>query len=128
MSDLSNYAETSGINALLRNVALQVAAVYAALHTGDPGETGAANEITALGGYTRESIAFSAPTDGVAPSSGDVTFGPATEDWGSITHVSLWDTVAAGNCLFKGALTTPRTVNNGDSFKFTAGNLTAGLA
>jgi len=121
MSAFSDYAEAAIINELLRNTNLAaVAQPYVALHVGAPGDAGANNEITALGGYARKAGTFSAPSGGVTSNSGAITFGPATENWGSVDNVSIWDAETGGNCLFVGALTAAKTVNNGDSLQFAA--------
>lgn len=94
-------------------------ALYMALHTGDPGATGAANEVSG-GSYARVNNApldanWSAhATDGVTQNVGAITFPAPTANWGSVSYWSIWDAVTGGNCLFKGAMTTAKTVNNGD--------------
>jgi len=119
----SNYAENACINALLRNTALQVAAVYGALHTGDPGENGTNAEITAKAGYVRKQLTMGAPSDGVSLNTVAALFGPAGEDWGTIGYTSVWDNVSGGNCLYvSSAMGTPRAVGNGDSLNFAIGD------
>jgi hypothetical protein len=122
---LSNYAENAVGNHLLRNTALtSPTTVYLALHDGDAGETGA-NEITGLGGYAREAIAFDAPTDGVFDSSAEESFTASGEAWGTITHASIWDAVSGGNCIITGALAASKAVADGDTLRFAAGAVTA---
>lgn len=45
--------------------------------------------------------------------------------WGVINTVAILDdtTIGAGNILFYGLVSTPRTINNGDVFTFDIGNL-----
>jgi hypothetical protein len=59
-----------------------------------------------------------------------VTFDAATASWGTITHVAVMDndTEGAGNVLFWGAVTTSKTIDTGDTFQITSGNLTISLA
>lgn len=97
---------------------------YVSLHTADPVTTGA-NELSG-NGYARQSATFSStgsePT--VASNSAIVTFPSATSAWGTITHFGIWDAVTAGNFRGSGALTTPKTVNSGDTARFSTGALT----
>jgi hypothetical protein len=101
--NLSNYAETLVANFLFNGqTATRPTAWYVALHTGEPGETGASNEVSA-GGYARTAVVFGAASSGAVSNSGDVEY-TASADWGVITHVSIWDAETAGNCLAVGAL------------------------
>jgi hypothetical protein len=43
----------------------------------------------------------------------------------TISHISIWDNVSAGNVLWTGALSSSKTVNNGDTLNITS--LTAAL-
>lgn len=66
-------------------------ALYASLHTADPGETGA-NELV---GVTRQAVTWNAgAVDGEATSD-PITF--AMSAGTSVTHVSVWDAATAGN-------------------------------
>jgi hypothetical protein len=94
------------------------AAVYAKLHTGDPGEDGTSS---AAGETTRQAVTFGAPTNpgGVMSlASGGAWTNVSTAE--TYSHISLWDDPAAGNCLGSGALTAPKTVAIGDNFTLTA--------
>lgn len=127
MSALSNDLENKLINAALRNTAYTPGAtIYMSLHTGDPGETGANSEV-ATGGYVRKAIAFGAPSDGVSLNTGLVTWTASGANYGTVSHVALWDALA-GNCLFKGAMAASKTVNDGDTLEFAVGAVSASLA
>ena len=69
-------------------------------------------------------------TDETSTSSATVTFDTATANWGTITHVAVMDgaTAGAGNVLFYGAVTTSKTIETGDTFQVSSGNLTVSLA
>lgn len=126
---MTNYLENALLNVVLRNTAYTTpTTVYIALHTADPTETGATGELSVANGYARESVAFGAPTDGVATNSGAVTFTAAGGNWGSITHFTIWDASSAGNCLLFSPLDTSRTVNDGDSLEFAIAAVTATFA
>lgn len=59
----------------------------------------------------------------------DVQFPVATDDWGTITHVAVLDSVThgGGNMLFWGKLSRPRTISTGDRFVLRAEELRFGL-
>jgi hypothetical protein len=80
--------------------------------------------------YARKAITFGAASAGTSTSSATVTFDTATASWGTITHVAVMDggTRGAGNVLFWGAVTTSKTIDTGDTFQVTSGNLTISLA
>lgn len=128
--DFANHAEEEILNAIFRGTTFPVLAnMYISLHTADPGETGA-SEVTA-GDYARITVAStvgnwsdpSAGTQGETDNLNDILFAVATSNWGTITHMGIWDAISAGNIWFKGALTASKVVNNGDQFKFSAGDL-----
>lgn len=128
MSALTNYAENALINAELRNVPFtSPATIYMALHTADPTETGAVGEV-AGGGYARKAIAFGAPADGVCLNTGLVSWTAAGADYGTVSHVSLWDSLAGGNCLRKAPMLASKTVQDGDTLEFAVGTVSASLA
>lgn len=108
MSGLTDFGENLVQNFRLNNAAAtRPTTWFVALHTGDPGETGAANEVTTIGtGYARVAVTFGASAGGIVANTALVLLGPAAIAWGTITHVSIWDAVTAGNCLDKGPLST----------------------
>lgn len=124
MTALADYAEDLVLAWLLTTgAATRPTTWYVALHDGDPGEPGNQDELVG-DGYSRQSVTFDAPSGGATENTAQLTFGPATgAGWGSVTHVSIWDASTAGNCLYKGPLSSPVTINAGDSLVFAAGNL-----
>lgn len=124
MTALSNYAESQVIKWLMTGGAVtRPSAWYVALHTADPGETGASAELSG-NGYARQSATFTEDTNGLVDNDADVTFGPnTTVNWGAVTHVSVWDAVSGGNCLYKGPLSSSVTININDSLRIAAGAL-----
>jgi hypothetical protein len=56
-----------------------------------------------------------------AENTGVVTFPTASGgNWGTITHMGIFDASTVGNLLFHGALTTTRIVNDTDTIEFAA--------
>jgi hypothetical protein len=125
VSQKADFLENAVINAALRNTVgpFPIAQSYLALFTAAPGETGGGTEVGAGVGYSRQAVAFDAPSNGATQNSALETFGPCTTtNWGSITHGALVDAASgAANYLYHGALTVARTVNVGDSLEFAIG-------
>jgi hypothetical protein len=91
--------------------------LWVKLHTAaDPG-VGATG---ASANTTRVAVTFSASSGGSMAASSQ----PAWATWAAGTEtlqgISLWDALTVGNCLWTGALTAPKTVNNGDTFTLTS--------
>jgi hypothetical protein len=99
---------------------------YLALHTGDPGEAGTANEVTSGddANYARQSATFTR-TGGQCKNNGAVSF-PAAETGAdyTVTHMSLCDAASSGNVLYKGLLDAPRDVGTGTVISFAVDDLT----
>ncbi len=128
MAEMGNYLETALINAVLRNTSYtSPTTTYLALYASDPTDADTGTEITG-GSYVRQAITFGAPSNGTSTNSAAVEFPQATADWGIISHVAIRDAVTSGNLLFHTALDASKTINNGDVFKITAGNLSVQLS
>ncbi len=121
---VSDYAENAILNALFNNVALQKSARYVKLHLSDPGENGTSGAATET---TRKSLTSAAASGGVFTSTNTLTWAtyPATE---TVTHISIWDNVSAGNCLWTGALAAPVAITSAQTFTIASGNLTVTVA
>jgi hypothetical protein len=128
MSNFSNYLENALINATLRNTTYtSPSTCFVALYTSDPTDADTGTECTG-GSYTRQSVTFGAPSNGVATNNTDVTFPTATGSWGTITHVGVRDASTAGNLLYHASLTASKSISSGDIFKISSGNLSVTLA
>ena len=123
---ISNYLETNFINASVRNTAYTPpATVYIALYSTAPTASTAGVELTG-NGYSRQSVAFAAPTVDGSASNGIVTFGPATADWLNVVSTAVVDAATAGNILYfqsKGA-----SIKSGDTIEIAAGDITLTIA
>lgn len=99
--------------------------LYVALHDGNPGDNADSNEVS-LGGYERQQTdPDNWIFDGQERVENDVEiiFGPAEEDWGDITHYSLWDSSVDGEAWFVSNLENVRTILEDDRARFAPGNL-----
>ncbi len=146
MAAFSNYLENKLIDLLFRDgTFVKPTTIAVALCTAAPtdADTGAlaGKEVANSFGYARVEVApddlnweatqggtsgNSSGTSGATVNAADVAFPTASGgNWGVITHVAIVDstTYGGGNLLFWGALTTPRTINDGDDFTFLAGDL-----
>jgi hypothetical protein len=99
------------------------AQLYVRLHTADPGAAGTTATSTG-GGATGVAVNFAAAAanaialTGTQPSWASLT---ATE---TISHISVWDAVSAGNFLWSAALTASKSVVAGDTLTLTTCTLT----
>jgi len=102
------------------------ATVYVALFTTPTDKNGGGTEVSG-GGYARQAVTFGAPGPGVngrkVANSAEVTFPVATADWGTITHVAIFDAANGGNMLYQGAMEQSKTINTNDQLKFAVGDL-----
>lgn len=128
MTAMGDYLENAIINHFLRNTAVSSPAtnVWVALYTSATTDTGGGTEATG-GSYARVRVqgtgAWDAPSNGATSNTSAITFPTASASWGSITHAAVRSGAAGTNLLYHGALSSPRTVNNGDTFRFSAGAL-----
>lgn len=130
MSAASDYLENALLDHTLGGSTFsQPGTLYLGLYTADTGlETNNPSAEVSGGSYARKAITFGAASGGSADSAATVTFDAATANWGTITHVAITDATSAGNVLFHGAVTTSKTIESGDTFQVSAGNLTISLA
>jgi hypothetical protein len=128
MAEMSNFLENALINATLRNTTYtSVATVYVSLWTSDPTDAGSGTEVSG-GSYARTAVTFAAPSNGVTTNSGDVTFPTCTSAWGTVGWIGINDALTTGNLLYHTALDTAKTIDSGDIFKISTGNLSVTLA
>jgi len=95
---------------------------YLGLSTADPGVNGIANECSNVG-YSRQALTWDVTGDGIATSSLEVNF-TAGEDWSGITHGVVFLDSSALTASFAKALSTTRTLGNGDTLRFQVAALT----
>jgi len=139
MSAMSDYLENQIVDHLFRTATFsKPTTVYVALFTAAPSDAGGGTEVSG-GSYARVQVGpadaswnatqggttgASSGTGGLTDNAADVTFPTPSANWGTVTHFGIFDASTGGNLLIHGALTTSKTVNNGDPApKFTAGDL-----
>ena len=123
MAEFTDFMENKIIDHMLRAQAYTPpATVYVALFTSAPSDAGGGTEVSG-GAYARQAVTLDAASGGASSNSADITFPQATADWGTVTHLALMDALTGGNMLMHSPLDASKTVNNGDTFKFEAGDL-----
>jgi hypothetical protein len=121
----TDFTEDLVLNFLLTtNTANRPTEWYVGLFTTATGETGGGTEVSG-GSYTRKAAAFTVsgtdPTSAV--NSAAVEFDTATDNWGEITHIGLFDAATSGNMLVHAPLDVAKTIGTGDVFRIPAGDL-----
>ena len=134
MTAFSDFLEDLIVNTIFRTGpgGIRPSGLHVALCTAAPTDASNGSNIVepSGGAYARVAVSQS-DAEWTAPASGngqtsnvnDITFPQATANWGTITHFAICDAASGGNVLYHGALTTARTVNNGETFRFPAGDL-----
>ena len=127
MAEMSNYLENALVNATLRNTSYtSPATVYVALYTTDPTDADTGTEVSG-NGYARQSVTFSAPSNGATSNSSAVEFPQATGSWGTVAYIGLRDASSSGNLLYHTALDASKTIATGDVFRIAIGSLSVTL-
>ena len=128
MAEMSNHLENELYDHVLRNASYTSPTnIYVSLHTADPQDDASGAEVSG-GSYARTAVTMGAPTNGSGTNSADVQFPQATGDWGTVTHIGIWDATTSGNMLFHTPLDTSKNITTGDVFKIASGSLTVTFA
>lgn len=141
-TSFTDYYENVIADHLFRGTTLSATApvsYYVALHTGACSDSVTGTEVSG-GSYARQAVTratgswngthgnttgASSGTNGTISNAASIPFPAPTANWGLITHFSVFDAVTGGNQLVCEALTTSKTVNNGDAApSFAAGAIT----
>lgn len=132
-ADIGDYLEQEIMEFVFNGTAMFSALTNIDVHlytsaTGDGNSTG--TEVTG-GSYAAEAVPISggwdAASGGATANTNDTDFGQASANWGTVSHASL-EAGSTANRLFHGALSSSKTVNNGDTFKFPAGDIDVSIA
>lgn len=137
MTDFSGYSEDQILNHIFKNTSIfsSPTNVYISLHTADEGEIPDGSNEVGAADYARASTA---PADWTVdasdgPSTVDnantISFGDPQNNWGTVTHIAIWDAQSAGNPLtVTASLNSSKEVTQDtDELQFAAGNLTFDL-
>lgn len=122
MGTFSNTIANAALDAVCRNTALAIAAVYVQLHTGDPGSAGTSN-VSGWGSRVQATFGTAA-TGPTISNTAAVTFSsaPVGANGETITHISLWSASSAGTFLGSDDITSA-TLATGDNVNFAIGDI-----
>ena len=127
MSSFSDYAENLTLKYLFTTDSVtRPTAWYVGLFTAAPSDAGGGTEVSGFA-YVRMAtgtmtVSGTSPTN--CTNSAAIEFPAASGGtWGTITHVAIFDASTGGNMLGWSALTTSRTINDGDILRIPAGDL-----
>lgn len=121
MSAMSDFLEVEIRKHIFRTGSYTKPTVLAVgLFTAAPSDAGGGTEVTG-GSYARvqrdpldANWTAASATDGLTDNAAALTFPTPSANWGTVTHFGIFDATSAGNLLIWGALTNPKTINNGD--------------
>ncbi len=115
---LLNHMFSAGVTAYAAPLSVQLA-----LCTTAPTDAVAGTEVGVGVGYARQTFTSGAAAAGSVSNDAPITFGPnTTTNWGSITHVEVYDN--AGARIWWGPLTIAKAIAVGDSLTIAIGSLT----
>lgn len=138
---MSDYLENHLMDAIMRGQTYTMpATVYVGLATTSATDAACGTEVSG-GSYARVAVTSSlanwagtqsagstvasSGTGGQTSNNATITFPAPTANWGSVTDVCVFDASTSGNLLWYTALTTAKTINNGDAApSFAAASLT----
>lgn len=130
MAALSDYAEKLLLDWMMTGGAVtRPTAWYVALYTAAPSDSGGGTEVS-TGGYARQSVTFDAGSSpgGTTQNNSVVSFTASGGNYGTVTHVGIFDSVSGGNLLWHGPMTASKTINDGETLEFSVGNIDIALA
>lgn len=130
MSALSDHAENLLLNWLMTTgTATRPTSWHVALYTAAPSDSGGGTEVSGSG-YARQSVSWDTATGtgGTTDNSGSVSFTASGGSFGTVTHIGIFDASTGGNLLWHGALSASKTVNDGDTLQFAAGDIDLTIA
>lgn len=130
MAALSDYAEKLLLDySMTTGSVTRPTAWYVALYTVAPSDSGGGTEVSG-GGYARQTVTFAAATSGTGTTSntGDVSWTASGAAFGTVVAIGIHDAVSGGNLLWHGNMTASKTIADGDTLEFSAGNIDLTLA
>jgi len=124
MADFTNELEERVLDwAFTTGSPTRPTAWWVALFTTTPtADDGTGGTECSNAGYARQSVTWTRTSQTMNPTA-TVTFGPASEAWTQVVGFGIYTLVTGGVLLAFEALTTPRTLGNGDSAQFATTDL-----
>lgn len=127
MSSLSDYGESIALKWLFTtDTVTRPTAWYVGLFTAAPSDSGGGTEVSG-NGYARDAtgtMTVSGTDPTLCTNSAAIEFAPASGgNWGTITHIAIFDASTGGNMLGWAALSSSRIIYDGDILRIPAGDL-----
>jgi hypothetical protein len=94
---------------------------HIALYTAAPSDSGGGTEVSG-GGYGRKAVTF-VVSGNTASNNAAIEWDVATANYGTVSHVGVFDASSGGNLIAYAALTTSKTISTGDVFRLPSGDL-----
>ena len=120
----SNTYETHVLNYVFTTTSVtRPTAWYLALFTSNPAEDASGTEVSTSGtAYARQSATFTV-SGNTASNSGAIEFPTVTANYGTVSHVGVYDASSGGNLIAYAALSTSKVIETGDVFRVPDGDL-----
>ncbi len=131
MASMTDYLENKLIDFLFRGQSyVPPGSWYIGLLTAAPSDSAAGTEVSG-GSYARVAVAcslanfagtqgagtttVSSGSSGTTSNNGAITFPAPTANWGTVTHLGVYDAASGGNLCFQVALSASKVINSGDA-------------
>lgn len=109
----------AGKNLMLNGFA--ASAVYASLHTADPGNNGASEVTGGSPAYSRELISWAAASAGALTTNAQIVFDVPGST--TVTHLGYWSAAAGGTFYGSRALSASETFTNQGTYTIASGDI-----
>ena len=132
MASFSNYLENALLNRVFNGGTLTLpSTLYIGLFTAAPTDAGGGTEVSG-NNYSRLAVSadttnFPTATSGLIQNAVTLTFAIPSGNWGTVTHIGIFDAATAGNLLVWGALNSPRVITSSADVRLNQNQLTITL-
>lgn len=126
MGSFSDYWENEVLDHVFGKDDYVPPTIYVGLSAADPGDDGAGLSEPNGYGYARVQTTeadWNVAADGLVENVNAFEFGPATGNWGTMTHFALFDSATGGHLLAHGALGQAKTFDSTDIARISGGDL-----
>jgi len=118
----TNFLETEILDHVFAGAAYSAPSQhYLGLFTAAPGEAGGGTELSG-NAYVRKAVNF-ATSGATTSNNAAIEFPTATGNWGTVTHVGVFDAASSGNLMAYATLSSSKAIATGDVFRVPTGDL-----
>lgn len=132
MASFSNFLENALLNRIFNGGTLTLpSTLYIGLFTAAPTDAGGGTEVSG-NNYSRLAVPadttnFPTATSGSIQNALTLTFAIPSGNWGTVTHIGIFDAATGGNLLVWGALSSPRVITSSADVRLNQNQLTITL-